>query len=229
MEYNSRSGAFRITLRIQTMSPNTTAVEKPRSHIQVKSRNGMIFPAGQPFRCKVSASAFLEKTNNPGKYTPVFPASTTKATKAGTPDSASERNSPRHRRASYFRQYRARESLPETSDRSQLPAERKPAESPVSQSLSFSRSCSQLRLPQSHVRGLGIIILHRPGICKRNKGRSVRSLFRGQKNGGVDRNRTGLSDFADRCLTSWLPRLVMRVYYNRTFRKSKSFSRFFSK
>ena len=29
----------------------------------------------------------------------------------------------------------------------------------------------------------------------------------GKKNGGVDRNRTGLSDFADRCLTSWLPRL----------------------
>ena len=83
MEYNSRSGAFRITLRIQTMSPNTAAVEKPRSHIQVKSRNGMIFPAGKPFRCKVSASAFLEKTNNPGNYTPVFPASTTKATKAG--------------------------------------------------------------------------------------------------------------------------------------------------
>ena len=30
---------------------------------------------------------------------------------------------------------------------------------------------------------------------------------KGKKNGGVDRNRTGLSDFADRCLTSWLPRL----------------------
>ena len=165
MEYNSRSGAFRITLRIQTMSPNTAAVEKHRSHIQVKSRNGMIFPAVQPFRCKVSASAFLEKTNNPRKYTPVFPASTTKATKAGTPDSASERNSPRHRRASYFRQYRARESLPETSDRSQLPAERKPAESPVSQSLSFSRFCSQLRLPRSLVHGSGVTILRRPGIA----------------------------------------------------------------
>ena len=218
MEYNSRSGAFRITLRIQTMRPNTAAVEKHRSHIQVKSRNGMIFPAGKPFRCKVSASV-----------RPCSPPAQPKRQKPETPDSASERNSPRHRRASYFRQYRARESLPETSDRSQLPAERKPAESPVSQSLSFSRSCSQLRLPRSHVRGLGIIILRRPGICKRNKGRSVRSLFRGQKNGGVDRNRTGLSDFADRCLTSWLPRLVMRVYYNRTFRKSKSFSRFFSK
>ena len=28
------------------------------------------------------------------------------------------------------------------------------------------------------------------------------------KNGGVNRNRTDLSDFADRCLTSWLSRLV---------------------
>ena len=36
-----------------------------------------------------------------------------------------------------------------------------------------------------------------------------RAGIRAKKIGGVDRNRTGLSDFADRCLTSWLPRLVM--------------------
>ena len=30
----------------------------------------------------------------------------------------------------------------------------------------------------------------------------------GHKNGGVDRSRTDLCDFADRCLTVWLPRLV---------------------
>ena len=33
-------------------------------------------------------------------------------------------------------------------------------------------------------------------------------LKKGTKNGGVNRNRTDLSDFADRCLTSWLSRLV---------------------
>ena len=32
---------------------------------------------------------------------------------------------------------------------------------------------------------------------------------KGTKNGGVNRNRTDLSDFADRCLTSWLSRLVI--------------------
>ena len=36
-----------------------------------------------------------------------------------------------------------------------------------------------------------------------------RFLKKRQKNGGVNRNRTDLSDFADRRLTSWLSRLVM--------------------
>ena len=35
-----------------------------------------------------------------------------------------------------------------------------------------------------------------------------KSRKKGKKNGGVDRSRTGLSDFADRCLTDWLPRLI---------------------
>ncbi len=36
-----------------------------------------------------------------------------------------------------------------------------------------------------------------------------RFLEKGQKNGGVNRNRTDLSDFADRRLTSWLSRLAL--------------------
>ena len=39
--------------------------------------------------------------------------------------------------------------------------------------------------------------------------KNLRFLKSGQKNGGVDRSRTDLCDFADRCLTVWLPRLVM--------------------
>ena len=39
-------------------------------------------------------------------------------------------------------------------------------------------------------------------------GLSMRIPKNGKKNGGVDRSRTGLSDFADRCLTDWLPRLI---------------------
>ena len=36
----------------------------------------------------------------------------------------------------------------------------------------------------------------------------------GKKNGGVDRSRTDLCDFADRCMTVWLPRLIMRYEIN---------------
>lgn len=42
-------------------------------------------------------------------------------------------------------------------------------------------------------------------------------LKKGTKNGGVNRNRTDLSDFADRCLTSWLPRLVMLYKITRQY------------
>ena len=48
----------------------------------------------------------------------------------------------------------------------------------------------------------------------------------GQKNGGVDRSRTDLCDFADRCLTVWLPRLINENYsilYS-TFLKKQLFS-----
>ena len=41
--------------------------------------------------------------------------------------------------------------------------------------------------------------------------RFVKGRKKGTKNGGVNRNRTDLSDFADRCLTSWLSRLVTKI------------------
>ena len=61
------------------------------------------------------------------------------------------------------------------------------------------------------------IITFARGFMKHALRRMKRNLFNvscffalnpGKKNGGVDRSRTGLSDFADRCLTDWLPRLV---------------------
>ena len=53
----------------------------------------------------------------------------------------------------------------------------------------------------------------------------------GQKNGGVDRSRTDLGDFADRCLTVWLPRLVMRtvIYYTTVFAKNNFIYAFLDK
>ena len=53
------------------------------------------------------------------------------------------------------------------------------------------------------------------GVCDQvtpPRGASIRAARQSKKNGGVDRNRTGLSDFADRCLTSWLPRLDKSSY-----------------
>ena len=41
-----------------------------------------------------------------------------------------------------------------------------------------------------------------PGFCDESRDKKKK------KNGGVDRSRTGLNDFADRCLTDWLPRPV---------------------
>ena len=38
----------------------------------------------------------------------------------------------------------------------------------------------------------------------------------GKKNGGVDRSRTDLRDFADRCLTVWLPRLIESLIHKIT-------------
>ena len=49
------------------------------------------------------------------------------------------------------------------------------------------------------------------------------------KIGGVNRSRTDLRDFADRCLTAWLSRLVMRIEYITLFEKIQSFLDFFSK
>ncbi len=49
------------------------------------------------------------------------------------------------------------------------------------------------------------------------------------KNGGVNRSRTDLRDFADRCLTAWLSRLVYETEYTTFFQKIQSFFAFFEK
>ena len=71
---------------------------------------------------------------------------------------------------------------------------------------------------------------------------NLRFLKSGHKNGGVDRSRTDLCDFADRCLTVWLPRLVCFLIYTnyckcqgffwkktKTFQEKKAAAKFLGK